>query len=59
MLVFRHGMEKADHKDSVEAVSDLALSKGIHIDGVDIQSLFSLVRRVRAPPVTFGCIDSI
>jgi hypothetical protein len=59
VLVFRHGMEKAVHKDSGEAVSDLALSKGINIDGVDSQSLFTLVRRVRAPPVTFGHIDSI
>jgi hypothetical protein len=38
---------------------DLAISKGINIDGVDSQTLFSLVRRVRAPPVTFGHIDSI
>jgi hypothetical protein len=52
-------MEKAVNKDSGEAVSDLAISKGINIDGVDSQSLFSLVRRVRAPPVTFGHIDSI
>jgi hypothetical protein len=52
-------MEKAVHKDSGEAVSDLALSKGINIDGVDSQTLFTLVRRVRAPPVTFGHIDSI
>ncbi len=59
MLVFRHGMEKAVNKDSGEAVSDLAISTGINIDGVDSQTLFSLVRRVRAPPVTFGHIDSI
>ncbi len=59
MLVFRHGMEKAVNKDSGEAVSDLAISKGININGVDGQTLFSLVRRVRATPVTFGHIDSI
>ncbi len=59
MLVFRHGMEKAANKDSGEAVGDLVISKGINIDGVDSQTLFSLVRRVRAPPVTFGHIDSI
>ncbi len=59
MFVLRHGMEKAVNKDSGEAVSDLAISKGINIDGVDSQSLFSLVRRVRALPVTFGHIDSI
>ncbi len=57
--MFRHGMEKAIQKDSGEAVSDLDISKGINIDGVDSQLLFSLVRRVRAPPVTFGYIDSI
>ena len=59
MLVLRHGMEKAVNKDSGKAVSDLAISKGINIDGVDSQSLFSLVRRVRAPPVTFGHIHYI
>ncbi len=59
MLVFRHGMEKAVHNDSGEAVSDLAIAKGINMDGLNSQSLFSLVRRVRAPPVTFGHIDSI
>ena len=59
MLVFRHGMEKAVNKDSGEAVSELAISKGTNIDVVDSQSLFSLVRKVRAPPVTFGLIDSI
>ena len=59
LVVFRHGMEKAVNKDSGEAESDLAISKGINIYGVDSQSLFSLVRRVRAPPVTFGHIDSI
>ena len=45
--------------DSGEAVSNLAISKGINIDGVDSQTLFSLVRRVRSPPLTFGHIDSI
>ncbi len=35
VLVFRHGMEKAVNKDSGEAVSDLAISKGINIDVVD------------------------
>ena len=59
MLVFRHGMEKAVNTDSGEAISDLAISKGINIDGMDSQTLFSLVRRVRAPSVTFGHIDSI
>jgi hypothetical protein len=53
------GWKKAESKDSGEAVSDLAISKEINIDGVDSQTLFSLVRRVRAPPVTFGHIDSI
>ncbi len=46
MLVFRHGKEKAVNKDSGEAVSDLAISKGINIDGVDSQTLFSLVREL-------------
>ena len=59
VLVFRHGMEKAVNKDSGEAVSDLAISKGINIDGVDSQTLFSLVRRVIAHSATFGHIDSI
>ncbi len=57
-MAFRHGTEKAVNKDSGEAVSDLAKSKGINIDGLDSQTLFSLFRRVRAPPVTFGHIDS-
>ncbi len=59
MLVFRHGMEKTFNKDSGEAVSDLAISKGINIDGVDSQTLLSLVRRVSVPAVNFGHIDSI
>ena len=52
-------MEKSVHKDSGEAVSDLAVSKGINIDVVDSLSLFSLVWRVRTSPVHFGHIDSI
>ena len=60
VLVFRHaGMEKAVNMDTGEAISDLAISKGINIDVLDSQSLFSLVRRVRSPPVTFGHIDYI
>ena len=61
---FRHGMEKAVNKDSGEAVSDLAKSKGINIDVGDSQSLFSLVRRVResslglvVEPVLNGAVD--
>ena len=46
-------MEKAVHTDSGESVSDLAISKGINNDVVDSRSLFSLVLRVRSPPVTF------
>ena len=53
------GRKKAVNKDSGEAVRDLATSNGINIDGVDSQSFFFLVGRVRAPPVNFGHIDSI
>ena len=53
------GWKKAVNKDSGEAVRDLAISKGINIYGVDSHTLFSLVRRVRDPPVAFGHIDSI